>query len=68
MPLGDEDFVDPDDIEASPPPEAWSVGGSNCPMPIGLQGVFQPVMQAVDLKLHFQSGLGLPVGHHMEED
>ena len=29
--LGDEDFVDPDDIEASPPPEAWRVGGSNCP-------------------------------------
>jgi len=29
MPLGNEDFVDPDDIEASPPPEAWSVG-SNC--------------------------------------
>ncbi len=59
--LGHEDFVDPDDIEASPPPEAWSVGGSNCPNA-------QPGMQAVDLKLHFQSGLGFPVGHYMEED
>ena len=27
-------------------------------MPMG----FQPGIQAVDLKLHFQSGLGLPVG------
>ena len=56
--------MDPDDIEASPPPEAWSVGSNCLFVPMG----FQPGIQAVDLKLHFQSGLGLPVGHHMEED